>query len=94
LAVARFPPTPFTAPGGHIYGWTLGFDLTAIDGAREFGHADISELILSALSPKAQLIDSLRCVGGERVRRELDRRPAALKDLEPQEHSLLPAAAW
>ena len=93
-AEARVNRAPFTAPGGHIYGWTLGFDLTSADVARKFGHADIAELIVSALSPKARLIDSLWCGDGEHVRRELDRHAAALKDLERHEHSLLAAAAW
>jgi ankyrin repeat protein len=93
-AEARVNRAPFTAPGGHIYGWTLGFDLTPADVARKFGHAGIADLIVSALSPKARLIDALWCGDGERVHRELDRHPAALKDLEPDEHSLLAAAAW
>jgi ankyrin repeat protein len=93
-AEARVNHAPFTAPGRHIYGWTLGFDLTPADVARKFGHDGIAELIVSALSPKTRLIDALWCGDGERVRRELDRHPAALKDLEPHEHSLLAAAAW
>jgi ankyrin repeat protein len=93
-AEARVNRAPFAAPGGHIYGWTLGFDLTPADVARKFGHADIAALIVSALSPKARLIDALWCGDGVQVRRELDRNPTALKDLEPHEHSLLAAAAW
>ena len=97
-AEARVNTPPFTAPGGHIYGWTLGFDLTPADVARKFGHTDVAELIVSALSPQARLIDALWCGDGERARRELDRNPAALhpalKVIEPHEHSLLAAAAW
>jgi ankyrin repeat protein len=93
-AEARVNRAPFTAPGGHIYGWTLGFDLTPADVARKFGHADIAKLIVSALPPKARLIDALWCGDGEQARRELGRHPAALKDLEPHEHCLLAAAAW
>jgi len=93
-AEARVNHAPFAAPGGHIYGWTLGFDLTPADVARKFGHERIAELIVSALSPKARLIDALWCGDGERVRRELGRDPVALKGLEPHEHSLLASAAW
>jgi ankyrin repeat protein len=93
-AEARVNNPPFTAPGGHIYGWMLGFDLTPADVARKFGHTDVAELIVSALSPKARLIDALWCGDGERARRELDRPPAALKVTEPHEHGLLAAAAW
>ncbi len=93
-AGARVNSAPFTAPGGHIYGWTLGFDLTPADVARKFGHADVADLIVAALSPRARLIDALWCGDGERVHRELERHPAALQGLEADEHSLLAAAAW
>jgi ankyrin repeat protein len=93
-AEARVNHAPFTAPGGHIYGWTLGFDLAPADVARKFGHTGVAELVVSKLSPKARLIDALWCGDGARARRELDRHPAALKDLEPDEHGLMAAAAW
>jgi hypothetical protein len=85
---------PFTAPGGHIYGWTLGFDLTPANVARKFGHTEIAELIVSALSPKARLLDALWCGDADRARRELDRHPATLKSLGPHERSLMASAAW
>jgi ankyrin repeat protein len=93
-AEGRVNHPPFTAPGGHIYGWTLGFDLTPADVARKFGHADVAELLLSHLSPKARLIDALWCADGERARRELARHPTAIQELDPHERSLLAAAAW
>jgi ankyrin repeat protein len=85
---------PFTAPGLHIYGWTLGFDLTPADGSRKFGHTDVAELIVSRLPPNARLIDALWCGDSERAHRELGRHPTALKEIEPHEHSLMAAAAW
>lgn len=93
-AEARVGRPPFAAPGGHIYGWTLGFDLTPADVARKFGHTDVVELIVSGMSPKARVIDALWCGDEERVRRELERHPTALKSLRPDEHGLLAAAAW
>jgi ankyrin repeat protein len=93
-AAARVNQPPFTAPGGHIYGWTLGFDLTPADVARKFGHPEVIESILSSLPPKARLIDALWCADVERARRELALHPSALRELEPQEQSLLAAAAW
>jgi ankyrin repeat protein len=84
----------FTAPGGHIYGWTLGADLTPTAVARKFGHAEIAELILAALPPKARFIEALWSGDAERVRRELECNPSVMQDLQPQEHSLLPLAAW
>jgi ankyrin repeat protein len=91
---ARVGCPPFTAPGLHIYGWTLGFDLTPADVARKFGHIDVAELLLSHASPKARLIDALWCGDGERARRELAHHPTAIHQLEPDERSLLAAAAW
>ena len=94
-AEARVNRVPqFAAPGGHIYGWTLGFDLTPADVARKFGHAEIAELIVSALAPKARFIDALWCGDAERTRRELQHHSEVLKELGPYEHSLLAAAAW
>ncbi len=93
-AEARINRPPFTAPGLHIYGWTLGFDLTPADVARKFGHADTVELILSSLSPKGRFIDALWSGDSDRARRELARHPGMVRELEPDDHSLLPAAAW
>jgi ankyrin repeat protein len=93
-AEARINRPPFTAPGLHIYGWTLGFDLTPTDVARKFGHADVAERILSSLPPKHRFIDALWCGDGDRARRERARRPDVVRELGPEDHSLLPAAAW
>ena len=93
-AEARVNHPPFTAPGGHIYGWTLGFDLTPADVARKFGHDEVAELIVSRLSSKARLIDALWCGDEARAGRELALHPTALQDLQPNEHSLMAVAAW
>jgi hypothetical protein len=91
---ARVNQPPFTAPGLHIYGWTLGFDLLPADVARKFGHPDIAELLLSHASPKGRFIDALWCADGERARRELARHPTAIHELEPHQRSMLAEAAW
>jgi hypothetical protein len=93
-AEARVNRPPFTAPGGHIYGWTLGFDLTPADVARKFDHPEMAQRILSFLSPKARLIDALWCGDGDRAREEFAWHTLAIQEIEPHEHSLLPAAAW
>lgn len=67
-AEARVNRPPFVGPGLHIYGWTLGFDLTPADVARKFGHPQVVELFLSRLPPAARLIDALWCGDAERVR--------------------------
>lgn len=52
------------------------------------------ELILASLSPKARFVDALWCGDGEGARRELARHPGMVRELKPEDHSLLPAAAW
>ncbi|MEJ0007953.1 MAG: ankyrin repeat domain-containing protein [Steroidobacteraceae bacterium] len=93
-AEVRVNVPPYSAPGLHIYSWTLGFDLTPIDVARKFGHDDIVELLLAQVSPSFRLIDALWCGDGARLRRELALRPQALSELDPGVHTLLAAAAW
>ena len=93
-AEARIGSPPFIAPGGHIYSWTLGFDLTPADVARKFGHPEIAELIAARLSPEARILDALWCGDRERVHRELALHPISAKELEPHSRGLLAAAAW
>ena len=93
-AEARISYPPFTAPGGHIYSWTLGFDLTPADVARKFGHPEIADLIVSTLSTEARILDALWCGDRERVHRELALDPISAKELEPHSRGLLAAAAW
>jgi len=91
---ARVGYPPFAAPGGHIYGWTLGFDLTPADVARKFGHPEIAQLLLTHASPGARFVDALWCGDADRARHELARRPTAIQELEPGDRRLLAAAAW
>ncbi|HEY4212728.1 MAG TPA: ankyrin repeat domain-containing protein [Steroidobacteraceae bacterium] len=90
----------FTAPGLHIYGWTLGlgqtlgFDLSPADVARKFGHPQIAEKIVSRLSPEARLADALWCGDRERARAEISQRPNAVQEMHPADRSLLASAAW
>ena len=93
-AEARANRPPFVGPGLHIYGWTLGFDLTPAGVARKFGHPQVVELILSRLPPAARLIDALWCGDAERVRVEIARHPTAVEDLHPDDKALLAEAAW
>ena len=95
-AEARVNLPPCTAPGGHIYAWTLGFDVSPADVARKFGHTDIAQTIVSRLSPKARLLDALWCGDETRTRQELQRYPTAAAELNAQtrQHSPLAMAAW
>lgn len=93
-AEARIGRPPFSAPGLHIYGWTLGFDLTPADVARKFGRAEVAELLVSHLSPAARLIDALWLGDGVRARAEIARNANIVAELPPDDKALLAAAAW
>jgi len=93
-AEARIGHPPFAAPGIHIYGWTLGFDLTPADVARKFGHPQVVELLLAHLSPSARLMDALWAGDAVRVRAEVAQDPTLVSELVLRERELLAAAAW
>ncbi len=93
-AEARLGRGAFSAPGMHIYNWTLGFDLSPADVARKFGHTQLAELIVSRLSPSAGLIDALWCGDSGRARAEIARRPTAVQELGSADKELMAAAAW
>jgi ankyrin repeat protein len=93
-AEARIGRPPFSAPGLHIYGWTLGFDLTPADVARKFAHPKVAELLVSHLSPTGRLIDALWTGDGVRARAEIAQNANAIEELHPSDKTLLAAAAW
>jgi ankyrin repeat protein len=93
-AEARIGRPPFSAPGMHIYGWTLGFDLTPADVARKFGHPEVAQLLVSHLSPAGRLIDALWNADNVRVAAEISMNANAVADLHASDRSLLTAAAW
>jgi ankyrin repeat protein len=91
---SRINQPSYTAPGGHIYGWTLGFDLTPIDVARKFGHSNVAELLLSRASVKARFLDAVWSGDGTRARDVLSNHPDVMKQLAPQDKRMLANAAW
>jgi ankyrin repeat protein len=93
-AEARIGRGSFCAPGIHIYGWTLGFDLTPADVARKFAHPEVAELLVSHLSPAGRLIDALWTGDGVRARAEIAQNANAIEELHPADRALLAAAAW
>jgi ankyrin repeat protein len=94
LVVARANHPPFTAPGMHIYGWTLGFDVTPLDVARKFGHARVVELLLARASRKSRFLDAVWQGDAERARAELAAEPNLVASLGPYDRGLLADAAW
>lgn len=93
-AEARLNQAPFIAPGGHIYSWTLGFDLTPADVARKFGHTEAAERIVASLSPQARILDAIWCGDRARAHRELGVHSISAKELEPDARGFMAAAAW
>ncbi len=91
---ARINRPPFDAPGGHIYSWTLGFDLTPMDVARRFGHAEIVQRLLAHASPRSRLLDAVWSGDGDRARVELARHPGLVQALGADDRRLLADAAW
>lgn len=85
---------PFTGPGGHIYGWTLGFDLTPADVARKFGHSDIVKLLLEHATPKERLMDALWNGDEARAYAELAKHPQLKDELTVDDQRIMTSAAW
>jgi ankyrin repeat protein len=56
-----FPMIDTAANGGHIYQWTLGFHVSAFDVARQRGHSEVLELLLTRAGPLDRLVDALWC---------------------------------
>lgn len=84
---------PFTAPGGHIYIWTLGAS-TPVEVARQSGHIAVADLILAHASPRLRFLDAVWCADRERARHELALEPSLMEQLEPQDLALVAEAAW
>jgi ankyrin repeat protein len=93
-ADARIGRPPFTAPGGHIYGWTLGFDLTPIELARKRGNDEAVLLLLARASPKVRYLDACWSADGERARAELTAHPNLMNELDDEDRRVINHAAW
>jgi ankyrin repeat protein len=90
----RINRPPFSAPGSHIYAWTLGFDLTPIDVARTFAHDEVVQQLLSRAPATVRFRDALWQGEADRARAEFARHPDVLQDLKTHDARLLPEAAW
>jgi ankyrin repeat protein len=93
-ANARVNSTGFTAPGGHIYGWTLGFDMTPVDVARKFGHGQAERYLLARMSTKARYLDALWHGDGVGLREIRTAHPEIKNELDDHERRAMTIAAW
>jgi Ankyrin repeat len=71
-----FPMIDTADNGGHIYQWTLGFHVSALDVARKRGRAEVLDLLRERAGPLDRLLDALWC--GD------DRRAATILAADPQ----------
>ena len=85
---------PFTGPGGHIYGWTLGSDVSPADVAREYGHEEVVTILLDHASPKQRFLDALWNADEARARAELAKDPNLMQQLDVHERKMMTMAAW
>lgn len=89
----EFFPMRDPRAGGHIYIWTLGAGKTAHVVAREFGHHDVYELLMSRSPEDVQL--AIACEVGDDARRQalLTKTPDLAATLSPAALHRLPDAA-
>lgn len=79
--------------GGTIYIWTLGIDKTPHGVAREFGHADVFQYLMSRSPESLQLAAACQTGDEALARRLLARTPGLVRSLTESEQRRLPAAA-
>jgi hypothetical protein len=79
--------------GGTIYIWTLGAHRTAHSVARDFGHEDVFDLLMTRTPDSLKL--ALACELGDEAtfQKFLSRNPNAVRTLSETERRKLPAAA-
>ncbi|MDF2836571.1 MAG: Ankyrin [Paenibacillus sp.] len=84
----------FTAPGGHIYEYTIGRAARPLYLAAQLGHDAMVELMLSHSSVEQRLL--LACMRADRgtADRLIKKYPGIVQSLSPEEQSILADAAW
>lgn len=79
--------------GGTIYQWTLGFDVSAHQVARAFGHRDILELLLAHSPVDVRLIDACATGDASAARAILSIHPDIVAALSEADRRLVAHAA-
>ena len=92
VSSASFPMRDPRA-GGTIYNWTLGSDKSAPEIAREFGHWELADYLLSRSPLDVKL--AVACEAGDErlVHEMLAAHPRAVDSIRPADYAKLPAAA-
>jgi hypothetical protein len=80
--------------GGHIYQWTLGFDLSPHEVARRRGHGVLYERLVALSSPEVQLLARARAGESVEAHAVLRRSPGLVERLDPEDQKIMAQAAW
>ena len=78
----------------HIYTWTIGQHLTALQVAAQFEHPDVLEAIADIATPRQRLLAALAGGDGEAARALVREDPGLLDRLGPADRRALPDAGW
>ena len=89
----RYFPKRNPRSGGCIYNWTLGRDKSAHVIAREFGHAEVFDLLMARTPEQLQLAVACELEDGQLVAALLARNPDLGRTLEPAEQRRIANAA-
>jgi ankyrin repeat protein len=90
----RIGRPPYTAPGDHIYVYTIGYTARPIALAHAHGHADLVDFLVKRLTDKDRLLFACAC-GDRTVAEDLvKRKPKLIASLTPDDQGILADAAW
>ena len=83
------PPSSY-----HIFFWTIGDGLTALDVAAQFEQRETLDAMMAFASPTQRLLAACRQGDELRARDIVRNQPDIVSSLEPAEHAVLADAAW
>lgn len=80
--------------GGHIYQWTIGFDVSPAEAAHHRGHHSVYAMLQTASPPTTRLLSA--CMVGDRdlATEVADKDPDIVSGLDQADKQLLAIAAW
>lgn len=83
------PPSSF-----HIYTWSIGQNLSALQVAAQFKQRSAVRLLREFAEPKERFLAACADAKASEARRMLERSPGLVDELTPEEQRVLPDAAW
>jgi len=79
----EFFPMSNPKSGGTIYQWTLGWYVSALEVAKEFGHDDVFRLLMERSPPDVKLLTAFRAGDAAAVKTLLSQNPGLVASLSP-----------